>query len=371
MKKAKVKKEQDSGKKSMISRLIDKVAEMFLPLVNVLSAAGILKGIIAIFLTLGWLTEADGTYVILNALSDSVFYFLPVFLAATAARTLGANPITAMVIGAVTLYPDLTSRFADGEALNFGIFLIYPVTYRSSIIPIILAVILLVYVERLLKRFLPVLIRDFMLPLLSVLVVGLVTLGIFGPLGALVGDGLSLVYSQVYAWNPMAAGLLLGALIQPMVIFGFHWSFILVAMNNVAVNGFDTILALIAPAVFAQAGAALAVGIRSKDNSFRTTCFSAVISAFFGVTEPAMFGVNLPRKTPFAAVCIGGAAGGMVAGISGAGASSFAFPNIVTLPIFIGEGFALFLISCGVGLVTAFVTTILLDKFGRKHFGHL
>lgn len=348
--------------KVIIDKLIEKIAEIFLPLMNVLSAAGILKGVIAIMMLFGILDESSNVYILMNAITDSLFYFLPIFLACTTAKTVGANPYTAMVIGTILLYPDLTELFAGNEMIHLGVIPIYAVTYRSSIIPIILAVILLSYIEKILNKYIPELIKGFMTPLISILLISFMTLGIFGPFGSLVGDVLSKGYEFIYEWNRGVAGLLLGASIQPMVIFGFHWSFILVAMNNVALNGYDTVLALIAAAVFAQAGAALAVGIKSKDKTFRALCFSAVISACFGVTEPAMFGVNLPRKKPMIAVCVGGGIGGLMAGIAGARASAFAFPNIVTLPIFVGEGFGMLVLGCIVSMVIAFGLTLVMDK---------
>lgn len=153
---------------------------------------------------------------------------------------------------------------------------------------------------------------------------------------------------------------IIGAVIQPMVIFGFHWSLILVAMNNITVSGQDTILALMGPAVFAQAGACFAVMLKSKNKSFKSICASAGLSALFGITEPAMFGVNLPRKKPMAAVCISGGIGGAIAGVSGACAMSFAFPSLAALPVFFGTGFPLYLISCLVGFVMAFILTLVL-----------
>lgn len=233
------------------------------------------------------------------------------------------------------------------------------VIYHSSVIPIILAVGLLTFAERFANRIVPGIVRGFLTPLLCIVFVGLATLFVFGPVGSAVGDVLADAYDFVYQVSPIIAGAIFGAVIQPMVIFGFHWSFILVSMNNLSVKGFDTILALMGPPVFAQAGAALAVCIKSKNRSFRSTCISAALSSFFGVTEPAMFGVNLPLKKPMIAVCAGGALGGALAGFSGAHAMSFALPSLATLPVFLGEGFALYAVSCAVGFFAAFALALL------------
>ncbi|WP_261783083.1 PTS transporter subunit EIIC [Clostridium botulinum] len=144
-----------------------------------------------------------------------------------------------------------------------------------------------------------------------------------------------------------------------MVIFGFHWSLVPLAINNIALNGYDTILALMGPAVFAQAGAALAVFFITKNKNLKTVAASASISAIFGVTEPALFGVNLLLKRPLFFVCLAGGIGGAVVGISGSSAISFAFPGLGTIPVFLGLGFKGFLIGCALGFIISFLLTII------------
>lgn len=347
-------------KKSVLNTIIDGISGIFLPLVNLLSAAGILKGVLAILTAVSVLSDTSDTYLVLNAMADSLFYYLPVLLAFTAAKKFGADPFTSAVIAGVLLYPALTGILEAGTTVRFLGIPLRGVTYHSSVIPMILAAGLLVFVERFLHKVLPDMIKGFLTPLLGILIVGFITLFLFGPLGAVVGDVLAAGYEFVYGMSPMIAGLLLGAVVQPMVIFGFHWSFILIGMNNITVTGHDTVLALMGPAVFAQAGASLAVMVKAKDKAFKSICASAALSAMFGITEPAMFGVNLPRKKPMIAVCIGGGIGGMIAGLSGAQAMSFAFPSLAALPVFFGRGFGLYLFSCLIGFAAAFVVTMLL-----------
>lgn len=347
-------------KKSAVNVMIDGISGIFLPIVNLLSAAGILKGVLAVLSAASILSAESETYLVLNAMGDSLFYFLPMILAFTAARKFGANPFTAVVIAGVLLYPSLTAPLEAGNTIHFLGVPLKGVTYHSSVIPIILAAGMLYFVEKLLDQVLPDLVKGFLAPLLSILAVGFATLFLFGPFGALVGDVLAAGYGFVYNLSPVIAGFLLGSVIQPMVLFGFHWSFILIGMNNITVSGYDTVLALMGPAVFAQSGAALAVMIKSKDQSFRPICASAALSALFGITEPAMFGVNLPRKKPMAAVCLGGGIGGAIAGISGAQAMSFAFPSLAALPVFYGQGFDLYLVSCLTGFAISFAATLFL-----------
>lgn len=341
--------------KTIINHVIDGISGIFQPIINLLSAAGLLKGILAILTAADVLSTSSETYLVLNAMADSLFYFLPMILAFTASKKFGANPYTAVVIGGVLLYPTLTQIFEAGNDITFAGFTMKAVTYHSSVIPILLAVWLLAFAERRINKILPDMVSGFLTPAICIVFVGLITLFVFGPIGTIIGDALARAYEAVYEASPVIAGTVLGAAMQPMVIFGFHWSFVLVAMNNIAVNGVDTVLAFMGPPVFAQAGAALAVCLKSRNKKFKSTCISAMLSACFGITEPAMFGVNLPLKKPMIAVCVGGALGGAAAGLSGAQAMAFAFPGLATLPIFLGEGFGLYIISCIIGFLSAFL----------------
>ena len=346
--------------KAISASVIDGISQIFLPIVGLLSAVGILRGILAVLLATSALSEASETYLVLDAMAGSLFYFMPMLLAFTAAKKFGANPFTAVVIAGVLLFPSLNTVLEAGTTVHFLGIPFRGVIYSASIIPMILSAWLLAYAERFFNKILPEILKGFLTPLLSIFFVGTATLFAFGPIGAIIGDGLAIGYEIIFDISPIIAGLILGAVIQPMVIFGFHWAIILLGMNNIAVNGYDTVLALIAAAVFAQAGAALAIMIKSNDKSFKATCASAVLSALFGVTEPAMFGVNLPKKKPIIAVCIGGGLGGALAGFSGVQATAFAFPSIVSLPIFLGNGFVLFLLSCFIGFSVSMAITLFL-----------
>lgn len=347
-------------KKSWVTILIDGISGIFMPIVNLLSAAGILKGILIILITVNLLSEQGSTYLILNAMADAVFYFLPIILAVTAAKKFGADPYLAAVIGAVLLYPALTQAMSEGSGLTFLTIPVRSVQYASSVLPIIMAVGMLKYAERLFGRFIPELVKGFVVPLCCIVSVSLMTLFMFGPIGAVVGDVLAFGYESVYRLSPILAGAILGAVIQPMVIFGFHWSFILVAMNNISLRKTDTVMVLMAPAVFAQAGAAMAVFVKSKDKNFRSLCLSASLSALFGITEPAMFGVNLPLKKPMIAVCIGGGLGGAIAGVSGVSAATFALPSLAAMSVYFGRGFGMFAVGCAAAFIAAFAAALVM-----------
>lgn len=345
--------------KKYIDVVINMISSIFLPLVNLLCASGIMKGILVLMTTFHFINESDGAYIVFNAISDALFYFLPVMVALTSAKKFKTNLYTSGIIALILVYPSLTSIFAQGTSISFFGLTIQAVNYPSNIIPVIMAIGLLHFVESWLEKVLPEVIRGFLTPMISLIVVTFISLFVFGPVGTVFGDMLAVGYENIYSLSPLVAGLFLGGLIQVMVIFGFHWSLIPIAITNIALNGSDTILALMGPAVFAQAGATLAVFFKTKDISFRSTCLSATLSALFGITEPAMFGVNLPLKKPMIAVCSAGAIGGAIGGLTGASAISFAFPGLMTIPVFVGQGFVGYLISIVTGLVLGFIFTML------------
>lgn len=345
-------------KKKITDLLIQGISDIIMPVIHLLTAAGIMKGILIILSSMGILSESSDTYLVFNAIADSAFYFLPVLLAITAAKKFHASPFTAVAVAGVLLYPSLTTAMDAAESLRFLGIPMKSVIYHSSVIPILLTVALLHYIEKFFDSHLPELLRSSLTPLFSVVLASLAALLVFGPVGGIIGDGLASVYSVVYAFSPVIAGVILGAAVQPMVIFGFHWSLILIGINNLAVNGYDTVLPLMGTGVFAQVGAAMAVFVKTKRKDVRSNCVSASLSALFGVTEPAMFGINLPLKKPMIAVLIAGAAGGALVGMSGAHAMAFGLPSLVTLPIFFGEGFAMLVAGCVLSMILAFVLTL-------------
>ncbi|MEG0565671.1 MAG: PTS transporter subunit EIIC [Hungatella sp.] len=347
---------------NILNRFIDLISRIFGPVIPSLTAAGVLKGLLALAQATGVLKTEYGTYQVLNALADGFFYYLPVFLAYSGATAFGANPYTGAAIALALLYPDLTRIFTEQVPLSFLKLPVVPVTYASSILPILLSMALLGKVEPWLKHRMPELIRVFAVPLCAGLIVFPATLLIFGPIGAVIGAMLANLYQWLYAISPMAAGVVMGAGIQPMVICGFHWSIFPICLENINRFGEDTLMPLLSVGIYAQAGAAFAVMLWAKDKKQKTTSLSAGITALFGTTEPALFGFNIPLKKPFLAALIGAGIGGGVVGFSHATAKAFVFPNIVTLPVFMGEGFGLFVLGNVLALVLAFGLTLLMMR---------
>lgn len=347
--------------RALLDSVIDGVSRIFIPIINILSAVGIFNGLLALATFAGIVSATSSAYPVLHAMASSLFYFLPVFLAYTTAELVRAERYTAVLLAAVLVFPDLTNAMEGGRALSYFGLPVGSVHYPSSILPIILAVLLLAHVEKMLDALLPAVVRGPFKPLIALALVGGAVLVVLGPLGALISDGLAGGYGTVYLLSPIIAGAIIGAFIQPAVLFGFHWALIPIALNNLATTRHDTILAFFGPPIFAQAGAAIAVAIKTRNPEFRAVSLSAALSALFGVTEPAMYAVTLPLRKPLIAVCVAGGIGGAIVGYSGGSAISFAIPSIATLPVFIGDGFGVFLVGCVASAAIAFALSLMMQ----------
>ncbi|WP_413527669.1 beta-glucoside-specific PTS transporter subunit IIABC [Marinilactibacillus psychrotolerans] len=319
--------DSDTGEKgNPFDRFIDLVSGIFQPVLGVLAATGMIKGFNALFIALEWLTETSGTYQVLNATGDALFYFFPIFLGYTASKKLNLAPFIGMAIGGALVYPNIAglsggetlytlfegSVFASPVVLEFlGIPVILPQGgYGSTVIPIILAVLFAAKVEKVMKKIIPDVVKLFLVPFLTLLVVVPLTFIIIGPIANIAANLIGAATLGIYNFSPVIAGLLIGGFWQVLVIFGLHWGLVPVAINNLSVYGFDPILALSFIASFAQTGAIIGVLLKTKETKVRTLAIPAIISGFFGVTEPAIYGISLPLRKPFIISCIGGALGG-------------------------------------------------------------
>lgn len=350
----------DNKNTTMFHRVIDTISGIFLPIINVLMAAALLKGFLLLAINLEVLDETSGVYRILYAISDGFFHYLPIFLAYTASRKLKADTVTSMLIAAALVYPDITELFASGKSLEFFGITVNPVSYPSSVIPIILAVGVLHYVEIPLEKYIHGAIKGFLKPMIALIIVTPITFLVFGPLGAFVGAGLSAAYSAIYGFSPILAGAVFGLIWQPMVVFGFHWGMVPVILEHINTVGVDSFLPLCGAGVMGQAGAATAVSILAKNKRLKTVAISGAITAIMGVTEPVLYGINIPLKRPMIAACLAGAIGGAIVGTSGAGAVAFAYPSMLSLVVYLGDGFWTFLFSMIAGFVIGLILGLLL-----------
>lgn len=316
-------------KTNVFNKLIDIISGVFAPTLGVLGATGMIKGFNALFIFLGLYTEASGTYQILQATGDCLFYFFPIFLGFTAAKKFNVNQFVGMAIGASMVYPSL-SGLMSGEPLYtlfagtifespvYITFLKIPVilmNYSSSVVPVILSVIVASKFEQFFKRIVPDVVKLFLVPLGTLLLTVPLTFIIIGPIATWASDILGAVTSGIYGFSPIIAGLFVGGFWQVFVIFGLHWGLVPIALNNMATLGSDTILSASFPASFAQTAVILAILLKTKDKKLKTISIPAFISGIFGVTEPAIYGISLPRKKPFIISCIGAAVGGALTGV--------------------------------------------------------
>lgn len=341
-----------------VNAVVDLLSSFFLPIINLLVSVGILKGILTLLQVAGVVTDDSTTYAILNAMADSLFYFIPVFLAYTSSKRFGVDTVTGILLGCILLYPSITTIMAGSEPVTLFDIPIAHATYSSSVIPILLATYCASWVQKACYKTIPETFRGLFTPPITIIVIVPLTLGLFGPLGTVVGGWLARGYEFVYGLSPLVAGVLIGAFQPFLVILGLHWALFPIAINNVAVYGFDTIMALFGGAIFAQGGAALAVALRTKSKRFRSQAISASLTTLLGITEPAMYGVNLRLKKPMACACVAGGIGSAVAGFFGCAGTAFALPALTTLPVFMSRAFIPFCISLALAYGLAFLFTL-------------
>jgi len=345
------------------NKIVENISGIFLPIINGLTAASILKSILTLLVSFHVLNTADGVYRIFYAGADGFFYFLPFYLAMTAAKQWKTDPFISMMIPAAMLYPDLLTLVEEGMKFDFAGIPVSQAIYHSSVIPVLLAVGLLHFVERPCDRYIPEAVRGFLKPMVCCLIVLPATFLVFGPLGTQVGNALTNVFFKIYEWNPVLAGAFMGFLIQPMVVLGAHWSIVPIMINNIFVRGYDIILPLLCGAVYGQAGAALAVGILCRrDKKKSRVAYQASFTAAIGVTEPALYAVSVPNPRAMISGCIAGAVGGIMTGLAGTHCAAFAFPSILTCVAYYGQGFGIFLLTMPVCAGIGFALTMLQGK---------
>ncbi|WGY46641.1 PTS transporter subunit EIIC [Vibrio sp. ABG19] len=324
-------------KEGILATFIDLISGIFTPLLGVMAASGILKGILALSVTAGWMTSTSGTYQVLFAASDALFFFFPLALGYTAGVKFKGNPFVTMAIGGALVHPSMITAFnasqaADYDALTFlGVPLIF-MNYASSVMPIIFSAWVSCKLEPVFNKVLPSAVKNFFTPLLCLMVTVPLTFMVIGPAATTASQFLAHGYEVIYNSSPELAGLLMGAGWQIFVIFGLHWGFVPVLLNNMAVMGSDSMLPLLVPAVLAQAGAALGVFLVAKNQKLKAIAGSACTAGIFGVTEPAIYGVNLPKKRPFVFGCVAGALGAAVLGYFQVRVYSFAMPSALIFP---------------------------------------
>lgn len=359
--------------------IIQKVSEIFTPLVPAIAASGLIKGLLSAAAKISIFSgfTNSSTYIILNTASNVIFFFIPIFLAYTTAKALKCSPIISMVIGAFICHPIIDSLVQDVDKAStiFGLPVIKQAfmigeakkvfSYTESVIPIILSICLLAILEKYLKKIVPSILQIILIPGLSLLIMIPIILVFVGPIGIYVGFGISWLYQSVYSFSPLLGGAIIGSLWGVLVIFGAHRALLPIGLNDVALTGTNTLLCFAGAANFSQAGASLGVMLKSKNPETKQVAGAGALSAFLvGVTEPAIYGCNLRFKKPMICAIVSGGLGGAIMGIGGALNTGFANNGILTIMSYYGDGtsfiqFIAYLIGISVSFFGAAILTYL------------
>lgn len=360
------KKEEVKDDKGPVVRVLDTIAGIFTPIIPAITGAGMLKAVMALLVAFKVIDTASESYQFLNFIADAAFYFLPFLIANSAAKKFKCNAYMAMSIAGVILHPTFINMVNTAKEAETGLrFMGLPVSlasYSSSVIPIILGVWFMSFVEPLADKVSPKPVKFFTKPLLTLIVTAPVTLIVLGPLGNIIGDGIAAVISYLNAHVSWLVPLVVGTFTPLMVMTGMHYGLIPIGINNIATAGFDTV---VGPGMLgsniAQGGASLAVAVRTKNSEVRQLATSAGITAVCGITEPAMYGISLRFKKPLIAAMIGGGVSGLFLGITGVGRYTSGSPGLLALPGYIGTEGARNIIFACIGAAIAFAVSFVIS----------
>lgn len=371
--------ENDSTEK-LGNKILRILSEIFTPIVPVIAASGLIKGLLTAGNMLASnygidITTSD-TYILLFAASQVIFYFMPIFLAYTTARALKTNPFISMALGAFLVYPEVESIMMDytTETTIFGLPVIKGAwgsgetlrifSYVESVIPIVISIIVLAILEKWLKKIVPEVVQIILVPGISLIIMVPVMMAITGPIGIYAGNIIQTVYNTIISFNATLGGALVGGLWGVLVVLGAHRALLPVGLNDIAIMGKQNLLAFAGAANFAQAGAVLGVTLKTKNAALKNVSLSAFISAVLvGITEPAIYGANLRLKKPMIAAVISGAIGGGIMGFGGVYGDAFANNGILTIFTYAAFGtkvFMFYLAGCLVAFFGGLILTYIL-----------
>ncbi|HFI0943103.1 TPA: beta-glucoside-specific PTS transporter subunit IIABC [Streptococcus suis] len=333
--------EGDGPKGNLFERFVDLISGIFQAFLGPLAAAGIIKGIVAIMASSGMSSDNSAIYAILNAAGDGFFQYLPLLVALTSARKFKMNEFTALAIGMALIYPTLPGSLATLKEAGLdnvlGIPFVLPTagSYLSTVIPAILATWVASIIEKNIRKVTPDVVKLFIVPFVTILVAVPLTFLVVGPVANFISDILSNTFTAIMNFSPILYGLVLGAAWQVLVMFGMHWAVVPLAIMQVASDGMSAILVPALLPNFTQTGVLLAIMLKTKESKVKTVAMPAFVSSIFGVTEPAIYGVTLPMKTPFFISCaVSGIIGAAmmffnVLGYSIGGMGVFLYPSLV------------------------------------------
>lgn len=326
-------------KKGIVPTILDTIAGIFSPIMSIIAGAGMIKALLSILVLFDLIDSSGNLYYFLSFIADASYYFLPIYLAKSAAKKFGCNEFMAMLMGGILLHPNLSALASDGADYVTVLGLpVKMVTYSSSVIPIILIVFVLSYVEKFVEKIVPSVVKFILRPLLTILIMAPIALVVLGPLGSIIGDalvGLLLAIEKVVPW---ALPTIIGGLMPFLVMTGMHYSLLPAYVNSLSSLGYETIIGPgNLPSNIAQGAAALCVAVKTKNRDFRQLAISGGVTALLGVTEPALFGVNLRLRKPMIATTIGGTLGGLYAGLTGVRRFGGGGAGLAAIGLYVGE----------------------------------
>lgn len=299
---------KNKNKENIVNRVSRMLMNVVYPLVPTMAALGVMKGLLAIFVTLGVLQTTDGTYQIISGINDAFLYFMPIMIAVSCAKYTGANVYTSAAIGATLVLPALVEPLSDGTLTFLGLH-VPAGTYGNSLFPVLIAILLSSQLEKLLGKYIPEAL-EFIKLMITALIMVPVTLFVIGPVFSKVGELLAAGTMGIYGLSPLLAGVLFGAFWQVCVMFGIHYAFIPILTEITLRDGSNALSPILGMGVWALAGACLGFALKVRDKNKKSIAFSAFTSGIFGITEPAIYGVALPERKPFVCAMIAGGLAG-------------------------------------------------------------
>ncbi len=308
-------KETEKKKGSFKEELFATIVAIFIPIIGLLAASGLLKGIVTILTSLEVISETSGAYVVLHSLSDAVFYFFPIVIGYTAGKRFGANPLITLLIGAAIVYPSLIEATKSGETYTFFGIPLKLVSYTSSVMPIIFAAYFAAKVEKFFKKVLPSILRMVFVPFFTLIIVYPLTLLVIGPIITFLTNIVASSLDGVFNFSPLLTGFIFGGIFQVIIIFGLQWGLIPIYIQYLTTLGYDPLIGLAIPSVLGISGAVFAFALRTKNKKTRTLAYTTGTTALLGVSEPAIFGLLLPLKRPMICALIGSGMAGATAAI--------------------------------------------------------
>lgn len=351
--------EDDAPKKGVVNRILDTVAGIFSPIMPVIAGVGMIKALLSILKLFSLINPEGELYYFLSFIADAGYYFLPVYLAASAARKFHCNMFMSMLLGAMLLHPNFSALGESGDIISVIGLPVRIVTYSSSVIPILLIVLVYSYVEKIAEKVVPSIIKFIAKPLLSLLIMAPIAFCVLGPLGGFLGDALVSGLLAIQDVIPWALPTIIGAFMPFLVMTGMHYSLLPAYVNSLSALGYETIIGPgNLPSNIAQGAAALCVALKTKNREFRQLAISSGVTALLGVTEPALFGVNLCLKRPLIAMAIGGGLGGLYAGLTGVLRFGGGGAGLAAIGLYVGPNpmnVTNALISCAIAFVATFV----------------